>query len=94
MAKSITDKYEDASSSQEREARSERKIRKFRAELEETVHARKEDTVEEDEARKAKGRGAGGAAGLAEEESGRRGDSAKDSSGGHRGKESLEQKQG
>ena len=75
--------YEDASSLQEREMRSERKIINLRAELEEAVHARKKELAEEAAARKAEGRGAAGAADVAEEESGRRGNSAEDSSGGH-----------
>ena len=84
--KSTTDGYEDAS--QQREMRSERKIRKLRAELEETVQARKKELAKESEARKTKGRGAGGAAGVAEEESCRRGNSVEDSSGRHKGEES------
>ena len=72
--------------------RSERKIINLRAELEEAVHARKKELAEEAAARKAKGRGAAGAADVAEEESGRRGNSAEDSSGGHWGEKSLETK--
>ena len=46
------------------------------------------------EARKAKGRGAGGTAGVADEESCRQGDSAEDSSGRHRGEENREKSKG
>ena len=58
MAKS-NDEYEYASSSQKREMRSESKLRKLRAELEQYGASEKRRAGQ---ARKAKGRGAGGAA--------------------------------
>lgn len=74
MAKGTTDVFEDASSSQEKETRSEgKKIRKLRAEPEEAVPARKEKLAYEAKATEARDRGVGGAAGEAEDESGRRG---------------------
>ena len=93
MAKSTADEYEDASSSQERATRSERKIIKLRAELEEAVQAGKKELAKEAEVRKSKGRGTGGAAGVVEEESGRRGISAEDnraSGGGESGENTSE----
>lgn len=69
---------------QERAALSEMKVRKPRAELEQAEQARKEECIKETKTKEAKGRGAGGATGEAEDESGGKGNSAEDGSGGHR----------
>lgn len=94
MAKSTTDEYQDESRSQGREMRGERKIKKLRVELEEAEQTRNEKLAKEAEGSKAKSRRARGAAGVAEYDIRRRGDSTEASSGGHRKKENPEANEG